>query len=212
MKTSHGVVQGYTGVAAVDGKAQVVVHAQAFGTGQENGLLPGVLKTVRDDFKAIGKTDPLATATVLTDSGYHSEVTLQQVAALKVQALIADTGFRARDPRFAEAYLHKPIRTRTMSAAGTAVFLQARWALNKKTPQIVASRYAFSTAFIRVCHPPPSVRYQASTSASMRSAICSFFSCSAFLGRPRLARSSARPRWAIAPSQNDFTAALSFTS
>ena len=31
MKTSHGVVQGYTGVAAVDARSQVVVHASAFG-------------------------------------------------------------------------------------------------------------------------------------------------------------------------------------
>jgi len=39
MKTSHGVVQGYTGVAAVDEKHQVIVRAEAFGEGQEHGLL-----------------------------------------------------------------------------------------------------------------------------------------------------------------------------
>ena len=50
MKTRHGVVQGYTGVAAVDAKAQVVVQAEAFGTGQENGLLPAVLESVRKHF------------------------------------------------------------------------------------------------------------------------------------------------------------------
>ena len=109
MKTSHGVVQGYTGVAAVDAKSQVVVLASAFGTGQENGLLPTVVSALRADFEAMGKADPLAAATVLTDSGYHSETTLQQLADAGVEALIADTGFRARDPRFAEAYLHKPI-------------------------------------------------------------------------------------------------------
>lgn len=108
MKTSHGVVQGYTGVAAVDAKAQIVVHAEAFGTGQENGLLPTVLAAVRADFDAISKADPLLTATVLTDSGYHSEATLQALSAANVNALVADTGFRARDPRFAEAYQHKP--------------------------------------------------------------------------------------------------------
>ena len=31
MKTSHGVIQGYTAVAAVDGKHQVIMHAQAHG-------------------------------------------------------------------------------------------------------------------------------------------------------------------------------------
>lgn len=108
MKTSHGVVQGYTGVAAVDAKSQVVVQASAYGTGQENALLPDVLKDLRQDFKAIGRKDPLKAATVLTDSGYHSEVTLQQLSDTKVDALVADTGFRSRDPRFAEAYKHKP--------------------------------------------------------------------------------------------------------
>lgn len=112
MKTSHGVVQGYTGVAAVDAQSQVVVHAGAFGTGQENGLLPDVLQGMRADFDAIGKTDPLARATVLTDSGYHSEATLQHLADANVEALVADTGFRSRDPRFADAYLHKPVEKR----------------------------------------------------------------------------------------------------
>lgn len=108
MKTSHGVVQGYTGVAAVDAMSQVVVHASAFGTGQENGLLPDALSQAREDFAAIGRADPLTTATVLADSGYHSEATLQQLADAGVTALVADTGFRSRDPRFAEAYRHKP--------------------------------------------------------------------------------------------------------
>lgn len=112
MKTSHGVVQGYTGVAAVDAKSQVVVHASAYGTGQENGLLPGVLGEVREHFGAIGKDDPFTSATVLTDSGYHSETTLQQLANANIMALVADTGFRSRDPRFAEAYLHKPVEKR----------------------------------------------------------------------------------------------------
>lgn len=108
MKTSHGVVQGYTGVAAVDAKAQIVMHAEAFGTGQENALLPGVLQKVRDNFVAIETADPLLSATALSDSGYHAEVSLQQVAEMGVDALVADTNFRARDPRFAEAYRHKP--------------------------------------------------------------------------------------------------------
>jgi transposase len=108
MKTSHGVVQGYTGVAAVDAKSQVVLQASAYGTGQENSLLPAVLQELRDDFQAIGRKNPLKAATVLSDSGYHSEATLQQLADTGIKALVADTGFRSRDPRFAEAYRHKP--------------------------------------------------------------------------------------------------------
>jgi hypothetical protein len=37
MATGKGVIQGYTGVAAVDGKHQIIVCAQAHGTGREAG-------------------------------------------------------------------------------------------------------------------------------------------------------------------------------
>src|SRR5690606_19074360 len=39
MATGKGVIQGYTGVAAVDEKAQIIVEAQAHGTGAEQALL-----------------------------------------------------------------------------------------------------------------------------------------------------------------------------
>lgn len=42
MKTSHGVIQGYDGVTTVDGKHQIIVHAEAFGEAQEHDLLGGV--------------------------------------------------------------------------------------------------------------------------------------------------------------------------
>jgi hypothetical protein len=39
MATGKGVIQGYTGVAAVDAARQIVVDAQAHGTGSEQELL-----------------------------------------------------------------------------------------------------------------------------------------------------------------------------
>ena len=39
MTTSKGTIQGYNGVAAVDKKHQVVIDAQAFGSGQEQHTL-----------------------------------------------------------------------------------------------------------------------------------------------------------------------------
>lgn len=39
MATGKGVIQGYYGVAAVDEKYQVIVDAQAHGTGSEQELL-----------------------------------------------------------------------------------------------------------------------------------------------------------------------------
>jgi hypothetical protein len=84
-----------------------------------------------------------------------------------------------------------------------------RWVLSI-SPQTDASRNALSTAFILVCHRLPCARYQAKTSASNRSAICSFRSLGFLAGRPRFERSSATPRCAVASSQNDSTPARSF--
>ena len=39
MATEQGVIQGYTGVAAIDAKHQIIVDAQAHGTGSEHELL-----------------------------------------------------------------------------------------------------------------------------------------------------------------------------
>ena len=39
MPTSHGVIQGYTGIAAVDGTHQVIVEAQAHGQAHEAGQM-----------------------------------------------------------------------------------------------------------------------------------------------------------------------------
>ena len=93
MATSKGVIQGYTGVAAVDAKHQIIVEAQAHGTGSEQELLIPVVKAMQ----ATLADDTLITA----DAGYHSEANLKQLAALKVEALIADNTMRQRDERFA---------------------------------------------------------------------------------------------------------------
>lgn len=93
MATSKGVIQGYTGVAAVDAKHQIIVEAQAHGTGSEQELLAPVVKATKN----IRAADTLITA----DAGYHSEANLKQLAAMEVEALIADTNMRSRDERFA---------------------------------------------------------------------------------------------------------------
>lgn len=93
MATGKGVIQGYTGVAAVDGKHQIIVEAQAHGTGSEQELLVPVVTAMKG---------VLADHSIITaDAGYHSEANLQQLAAMKAEALIADNGMRQRDERFA---------------------------------------------------------------------------------------------------------------
>ena len=99
MATSKGVIQGYTGVAAVDGKHQIIVCAQAHGTGSEQELLVPVVAAMKD----VLAENSLITA----DAGYHSEANLKALAGMKVDALIADNGMRSRDERFSTQDRHK---------------------------------------------------------------------------------------------------------
>lgn len=101
MATGKGVIQGYTGVAAVDGKHQIIVEAQAHGTGSEQEVLIPVV---------VAMADVLAPHSLLTaDAGYHSEANLQTLAAMAVNALIADNDMRRRDERFATQDRHKEV-------------------------------------------------------------------------------------------------------
>jgi transposase len=99
MATGKGVVQGYTGVAAVDEKHQVIVEAQAHGTGSEQELLAPMaeaLKAVRGKHTA-----------VCADSGYHSEENLKHLEAQGLEAFIPDPGYRERDPRYEGQQAHR---------------------------------------------------------------------------------------------------------
>lgn len=99
MATSKGVIQGYTGVAAVDARSQVIVEAQAHGTGSEQALLLPVVEAMRDLIEA--------QATVTADAGYHSEDNLKALSERNIDALIADNSMRKRDERFADQAKHK---------------------------------------------------------------------------------------------------------
>jgi transposase len=99
MATGKGVIQGYTGVAVVDTKHQIIVEAQAHGTGSEQELLVPVVAAL----DAVRAAHTLLTA----DAGYHSEANLQHLDTMRVPALIADNGMRKRDPRFATQDRHQ---------------------------------------------------------------------------------------------------------
>jgi transposase len=99
MATDKGVIQGYTGVATVDDKHQIVVDAQAFGTGSENALLVPVV----DATQHLRTPDTQLTA----DAGYHSKAGLEHLHQQGVQAFIADNNYRQRDPRYAQQHVHK---------------------------------------------------------------------------------------------------------
>ena len=107
MKTSHGVIQGYNGVAMVDSKHQIVVHAEATG-GSEPAILQPMVEGTRENFKEIGKEEDVFKKTQLTaDSGFHSEQNVKMVMEEGIDAVVADNKFRHRDPRFTTADRHK---------------------------------------------------------------------------------------------------------
>ena len=108
MKTHRGVIQGYDGVAATDGKHQVIVQAEAFGEGQEHDLLKPMVEGVRDNFQEIGKEeDVFEKAKLLADSGFHTEKNMEMLAVEEIDAYVADNRFRKRDPRFADYEKYK---------------------------------------------------------------------------------------------------------
>lgn len=103
MKTSHGVIQGYTGIATVDQSNQVVVDAQAFGEGQEHDLLAPAIEATAEHFETLNKEDIFASAKITADSGFHSERNMEYLATQGIDAYVVDKLFRKRDPRFQDA-------------------------------------------------------------------------------------------------------------
>ncbi|MBI3119819.1 MAG: IS1182 family transposase [Candidatus Hydrogenedentes bacterium] len=111
MKTGKGVIQGYDGLAVVDAKHQVVVHAEAHGEAQEHGLFVPALEGTRQSFRALGgRADVLKQAAVAADAGFHSEANVRFALENGIDAYVADTLFRSRDPRFATVERHRPQR------------------------------------------------------------------------------------------------------
>ena len=101
MATSKGVIQGYTGVAAVDSRHQIIVEAQAHGTGSEQDLLLPLIAAT-----ATHRTDQTL---ITADAGYHSDANITALAEQGTPALIADNGMRKRDERFKDQGKYKAL-------------------------------------------------------------------------------------------------------
>ena len=109
MKTSHGTIQGYNGQALVDGKHQIIVHAEAFGNGQDNQHLAPMIEGAKDNIKKIGQSEDYFENKILTaDSNYHNQNTLKKCQDEKLDAYIPDLNFRTRDARFTSRSSSKP--------------------------------------------------------------------------------------------------------
>ncbi len=104
MLTSHGVLQGYNGVAAADDKHQIIVGAEAFGQGPENNLLKPMLERVKSN---LGE-DYIHNAKVTADSGFHCKGSVEYCFDENIDAYLADGNFRKRDPRFIDRDRYQP--------------------------------------------------------------------------------------------------------
>ena len=59
MVSSHGVVQGYNANALVDEKAQVVVHPEVFGDGEDSDHAGPMLEGAKQNLEAVGREAPV---------------------------------------------------------------------------------------------------------------------------------------------------------
>jgi len=107
MATSHGVLQGYNANAIVDEKHQIVVHASAFGKGEDSTNMEPMLEGAKDKLEAAGWEEPLKDKTISADTGYYSVKNLEACKELEVDAYVPDPQFRKRDIRFADAGRHR---------------------------------------------------------------------------------------------------------
>jgi transposase len=87
--SSKGFIQGYIGIAVADKKNQVLVAAEAVGTANEGGHLPGLIDQT---FENLGKASvklPLDKKPVfMADTNYFSEENFQACRERNVEAII----------------------------------------------------------------------------------------------------------------------------
>ena len=102
MPSSHGVIQGYNAQAFVDGKHQVIVHAEASNCQDHENLAP-MLAGAGKNMQAIGKApDYFKGRQFSADSNYYSYANLVLCQAECLDAYIPDLQFRKRDQCFSQ--------------------------------------------------------------------------------------------------------------
>jgi hypothetical protein len=103
IKSSHGYIQGYNSIAVVDAGNQIIVSAEAIGSGAESGCFEKMLDKTEENLKMVtGKEKPLKNTLITGDTGYFSESNLQAAEKREIEVLIPDPQFRQRDPYYAE--------------------------------------------------------------------------------------------------------------
>jgi hypothetical protein len=105
IKGSHGVIQGYNGIAVADAKNQVIVAAKAYGTVAEGQHFPEMLEKTERNMRLVkGKKKPLKGTVMLGDNAYFTEDNLQAANKKEVEAVIPDEQYRNRDETLKEGH------------------------------------------------------------------------------------------------------------
>ena len=101
MVTSHGTTQGYNAQALVDDKHQVIIHGEAFGSGQDYNHLEPMIEGAKGNLEKIGQADDYFEGKTFTaDSNYHNQSNLKKCQDEQLDAYIPDNKYRKRDRRF----------------------------------------------------------------------------------------------------------------
>jgi transposase len=138
LASSHGVIQGYNGMAAVDDKNQVVVWAEAFGDNNEAGHFPGALEGIHEACKQAGIDEQIYESVKVTaDSGFHSEKNMKLVFEQEIEAYIADRQFRTRDVRFNEAGKHKKKTAKWQPSVGKKYYGPKDFIFDEKRQKLI---------------------------------------------------------------------------
>ena len=107
MLSSHGMIQGYNGLAVVDEKHQVIVNAEAFGQVAEADFLPEIIEKSETNMMAVDEDWSLKKVKIIADTGYFSEKNCEFLDTRKIEGYIPDKFFRKRDPRFPADSSHR---------------------------------------------------------------------------------------------------------
>ena len=109
MLSSGGTIQGYNGQALVDDKHQIIVHGQAFGSGQDAKHLEPMVDGAKANMQKIGQSNDYFKSKIFTaDTNYHNQSNLKKCHDEQIDAYIPDLKFRNRDSRFATRPRNKP--------------------------------------------------------------------------------------------------------
>jgi len=79
MLSSGGTIQGYNGQALVDDKHQIIVHGEAFGSGQDAKHLEPLVDGAKVNMEKIGQHADYFKGKILTaDTNYHNQSNLKK--------------------------------------------------------------------------------------------------------------------------------------